>query len=148
MTQLVNQFEIGKEKGQLDLRFNNNTIQCRAAGALSAGQAVKFVDVAGGVPEVVAADDTDLVHGYVNYSLKNTSYVSGQMVEISMAGNCMNMQAGEAISVRGDVMFVAATGKVMNATGVTKCISGWALDKAATDDIIRVFIVEPKRPAA
>ena len=60
MTQLINAFEIGKEVGQLDMKFNSNVIQVRADSALVAGQAVKIVDAAGGIPNVTAVTaDTD-----------------------------------------------------------------------------------------
>lgn len=155
MTQLVNQFAIGKEKGQLDMRFNANTIQVRAVSTLAtplvAGQAVKLVDNSSPIPEVDIAGDTDEVFGYVNYALKGNSYSAGMVLEISLKGNVMFMIAGAAIARGAEIMHVAATGKVITATGVTKCISGWAFDKAAQDgDIVRVYIEAPsfKKPAA
>lgn len=142
MTQLINAFEQGKEKGQLDLKFNNNTLQCRADSALVAGQAVKLVDAAGGIPNVTAVTaDTDEVFGYVNYAVRKSSFASGDVVEVSITANVMYMIAGAAIAPNADVMYVTASGKVITATGTTKWISGRALDKAAADgDLIRVYI--------
>ena len=62
----------------------------------------------------------------------------------------MFMQAGAAVSAGVELMYVTATGKMVTATGVTKVISGWALDKAASDGIFRVYITAPafKKPTA
>ena len=152
MTQLVNQFEIGKEKGQLDLAKNWNSISVRASEALVAGQKVKIVDNSYGIPEVVACDDTTVAFGFMNYSLKNSSIASGKIGELSMDGNVMYMIAGAAISAYADVMYVAATGKVITAAGTTtKWIDGFAIDKATADgDLIRVSITcnRKQRPTA
>jgi uncharacterized membrane protein len=153
MVQLINAFEQGKEKGQLDMKFNNNTFSCRTDSALVAGQAVKLVDALGGVPNVTAvAADTDEVFGYVTYAIRKSSFVIGDIVEISLTGNVMYMVAGAAIAANADIMYVQASGKVITATGVTKIISGRALDKAAADgSIFRVYIksfADTAKPAA
>lgn len=150
MTQYVNQFAQTKEKGMLDLPFNANTIQCKLSGSAVAGQAVKLVDVAYKIPVVEVADDTDLVFGFINLSLKKAP-ADGDMVEISLPGNVMYMIAGAAFAPGTELMHVVSTGKVITATGTTKCISGWAMDKAAADaDVVRVMIgaYGTKRPAA
>ncbi len=151
MTQLVNQFELGKEKGQLDMKFGQNVIQVRANVALTAGQAVKIVDVAGGIPNVDAAGDTDEVFGFVTYDLKKNTVASGEVCAIALKESVMYMTAGAAFAPMTELMHVLATLKVITATGVTKCISGWALDKASADgDVVRVYITSPsfKKPAA
>lgn len=151
MTQSLNQFELSKEKGQLDLKLGQNIVQCKVSGNLIAGQAVTRVDIVNGIPVVIAAEDTDEVFGYVVYNLKETSYTDGKVCEVAMKGSIMFMIAGEAIAPMQELMHVAATGKMMIATGVTKVISAWAFDKAASaDDIIRVYIEAPtfKKPVA
>ena len=153
MTQLINQFEMGKEKGQLDLRFNANTFSCRADSTLVPGQAVKLVNAAGGVPNVTAVTaDTDEVFGFVSKSKRRDAIEAGDVVEISLTSNVMYMIAGEAIAPNAMVMYVTASGKVLNATGVTKIICGRALDKASADgDLIRVYIksfADTAHPAA
>lgn len=141
MLNAINQFELGKEKGQLDMPQNLNTVSCIADAAIIAGQAVKLVDVAGALIHVDVADDTDEVFGYANYNVKKDSYAIGARLEVSLTGNVMFMIAGAAIARGADIMHVATTGKVITATGTTKWISGWALDKAAADaDLIRVYI--------
>lgn len=153
MTQLINQFELGKEKGQLDLRQNVNILSCRADSVLVPGQAVKLVDSAGGVPNVTAVTaDTDEVFGYVVKNFRRDATAIGDVIEIAMTGCYMYMVAGAAITPNADVMFVTSSGKVITATGVTKIISGRALDKAAADgDLIRVYIksfADTAKPAA
>ena len=142
MTQLINQFELGKEKGQLDLRPNANSMFCRADSVLIPGQAVKLVDAAGGVPNVTAVTaDTDEVFGYAIKSTRRDAIAIGDVIEIALGTSVMYMIAGAAVASGADLMYVTATGKVLTATGATKVISGYALDKAAADgDLIRVYI--------
>ena len=142
MTQLINQFELGKEKGQLDLRQNVNVLSCRTDSVLVPGQPVKLVDVAGGVPNVTAVTaDTDEVFGYVSKNFRKDATAIGDVVEIALGGCVMYMIAGAAVASGADLMYVTATGKVITATGATKIISAYALDRAAADgDLIRVYI--------
>jgi len=142
MTQLINQFEMGKEKGQLDLRFNANTFSCRADSTLVPGQAVKLVDVAGGVPNVTAITaDTDQVFGFATKSTRRDAIAIGDVIEVSCSSNVMYMEAGAAISVGDNVMPVVSGTKVIVASGATKSVIGVALDKASADtDLIRVYI--------
>lgn len=149
MSQLQNQFAQSPTQGGLDLKFNSQTISCQvdvsSASPLIAGQAVKMVDSAGGVPKVVecAANDDD-VFGFVNYSLKDASFGDYDQVEVSaFAGNVMWMTASAAIARNAKVMIVVSGSKVATATS-GKTIVGRALDKAAADgDLIRVYIDLP-----
>lgn len=142
MTQLINQFEMGKEKGQLDLRFNANTFSCRADSLLVPGQAVKLVDVAGGIPNVTAiAADTDQVFGFATKSTRKDAIAIGDVIEVSATANVMYMEAGAAIAPGDKVMPVVSGSKVIVASGATKSVIGIALDKAAADtNLIRVYI--------
>lgn len=142
MVQSINAFELGKEKGQLDLKFNNNVLSCRTDSALVAGQAVKLVNAAGGIPNVTAVTaDTDEVFGFATYAIRKSSLAIGDIVEVSLTGCVMFMIAGAAIAPNTKVMYVTASGKVITATGTGKIVSGRALDKAAADgDLIRVYI--------
>lgn len=142
MTQLINAFEQGKEKGQLDLRFNANTFSCRADSTLVPGQAVKLVNVAGGVPNVTEITaDTDVVFGFVTKATRRDAIAIGDVIEVSCTGNIMYMEAGAAIAAGAQVMPVVTGSKVITASGATKSVIGFALDKAAADtDLIRVYI--------
>jgi hypothetical protein len=149
MTLSQNQFAQSPTKGQMDLRYNPNTISCQVksdeATALVPGQCVKIVDSAGGVPKVTAATvNTDDVFGIVAYSNKQSSFAAGDAVEISFfRGNVMYMEASAAIA-RGEKVSPVITGsKIVGHSGALRVI-GRALDKAALDgDLIRVIIDLP-----
>ncbi len=150
-TQSQNQFGQGPFLGMVDLRFNPNSvsviIDSGETGSLLAGQAVKMVDSAGGVPKVEACDaDDDEVLGFINFDIKTVAFTAGMKAEISMAGNCMFLVATAAIARGVQVTLVAATvGGVAAATGSsTDRIVGWAYDKAANaGQLIRVMISTP-----
>lgn len=141
-----NQFVQSVVKGQVDLRFNGNTVACRVksdeATALVPGQKVKIVDSAGGVPEVTAITaDTDKVFGVVNYNVKDASFEAGSYVEISMWSNVVYLEASAAIARGADVMPVVTGNKIATATE-GKSVVGMAIDKASADgDLIRVMIM-------
>jgi len=146
-----NQFQQSSIVGMLDLRFNPNTvavmIDVSEAATLYAGQAVKMVDSAGGIPKVVACSaDTDQVLGFINYNIKNIGFVAGDACEISMAGNCQFLYATAAIA-RGVQVVVDLTtiGGVKAVSGSGgESIVGWAFDKASNPgDLIRVMVTTP-----
>lgn len=145
----INQFSQIPVQGMLDLKFNPSSISCEidstSAGSLPAGQAVKMVDSAGGVPKVVeCAADSDDVFGFINFNIKDVTYSAGDMVEISaFRGNVMYMTASAAIARNAKVMIVVASDKVATRAGGGICI-GRALDQADADlDLIRVMIDLP-----
>ena len=145
----MNQFIQSPEQGQLDLKFNPNSISCQvdvsSAGSLLPGQAVKMVDSVGGVPKVVeCAADEDDVFGFINYDIKSKSFSALDKVEISaFAGNVMFMTASAAIARNAEVMIVVASKKVALATLANRIV-GRALDKATADgQLIRVYINLP-----
>lgn len=146
-----NQFQQAPYLGMIDLRFPYNTVSVQIDVSQSAtmytGAAVKMVDSAGGVPKVVACSaDSDEVLGFINFDMKNPSYVAGSMAEISMAGNVMYLYATAAIARGVEVSLDLTTnGGVRSAAGNTgDDIVGWAYDKAtAAGDLIRVFLKTP-----
>lgn len=149
MTLNINQFALTPVQGQLDLQPEGATISCQidasSAGNLVAGQAVKIVDNAGGVPKVVeAAADSDDIFGFLNYDVKDNDYDAGTQVEVSFfRGNIMFMTASAAIARNAKVMVVVSGSKVATRAGGGICI-GRAIDKAAADgDLIRVVIDLP-----
>jgi len=151
MSLVQNQFSQSVVKGLVDLRMSNNTVACRVksdeATALVAGQAVKLVDSAGGVPEVTAIEsDTDAVFGYVNYNLKQSSFEAGEAVEISLEQNAIYLEASEAIARGASVMPVVSGNKVATATA-GKSVIGWAFDKASgSGSLIRVVLEKSEIP--
>lgn len=145
----LNQFNQIPVQGQLDLHFNPQTISCEVdsseLGSLVPGQAVKMVDSDGGVPKVVAAAlNSDDIFGFINYNLKDKTYVAGEAVELSFfKGNVMQMTASAAIARNAKVAVVIADKEVVTASG-GMTIVGRALDKAtAADQLIRVIIDLP-----
>jgi hypothetical protein len=146
-----NQFQQSAILGMLDLRFNPNTvavqIDASQSGVLYAGQAVKMVDSAGGIPKVIACDaDSDQVLGFLNYNIKNVGYSAGDAAEISMDGNCQFLRATAAIARGAQVVVdVLTVGGVKAASGSGgESIVGWAYDKASNPgDLIRVMVKTP-----
>ena len=150
-SQNPNQFAQSAVLGMLDLRFNPNTvavqIDASETAILYAGQAVKMVDSAGGVPKVIACSaDADQVLGFLNYNIKNVGYSAGDAAEISMNGNCQFLRATAAIA-RGarvclDILTIGGVKPVSGSGG--ERIVGWAYDKATNaGDMIRVMVQTP-----
>jgi len=149
--QSQNQFTQAVVLGMLDQKFNMNTmsvqIDSTETGTLVAGQAVKMYDRAGGVPKVVACEaNSDQVLGFINYSVKDQSFVAGDRAEISIKGNVMYLISVGAIA-RGAQVELNRTyaGGVRTKTGSSGArIVGWAMDKATADgQLIRVYIETP-----
>lgn len=150
MAQVLNQFAQSPVLGMADLKLNTQTISCQIdsteAGELVAGQMVKIVDSAGGVPKVVAADDdTDANFGFIAYDVKDKKFVANDKVEVFTGyGNVMYLLSTEAIA-RQDILTsaVATVGGVAVAAAGERIV-GWALDKAAgSGELIRVMVNMP-----
>ena len=145
----INQFSQSVIKGMLDLRFNNGTISCQIdqseAGELVAGQAVKVVDSAGGVPKVVACSaDSDEVYGFLNYDQKSKKFVKGDAVEISQNANVMYLQATEAIARGAQVCLDVSVAGGVSGLEDGSTVVGWAFDKAVqSGDLFRVHLQVP-----
>jgi len=150
-----NTFGMSPILGQNDLRFNGNTLECQfdpaGSGTLVAGQAVKWSTVSGGVPKVVPSTATsDVCAGFVNYNIKNASYVAGDQLQISMSGNVIYAYAALAVS-RGQQLTSlpsgvsgGTVGGVIPVTGSSGLpIVGWALDSAVIGSLMRVFVQTP-----
>lgn len=149
MTQLINQFKITTDQGQIDNPTGaSQVISCRVsasqATALVPGQAVKLEDSVGGIPNVLSlATDGDAVLGFVVLTAKDATFTAGQNVGIAISGTIMQMTANGAIARGAAVSTVNSTVKITQSTGLYPSV-GWAYDKAAADgDIIRVFISTP-----
>jgi hypothetical protein len=149
MAQALNQFLQSVEKGMLDLSIGTRSVVSCQVSSTSAGlipgQAVKLVDIKGGIPDVVEiAADTDDVFGFVAYNLKDQSFSAGMKVEVAFfRAAIMYMEASAAIVPYAKVMAVVTGQKVATAT-TGKTIIGRALDKAAASgELIRVMIDLP-----
>lgn len=147
---IQNQFEQSTVLGQVALSVPQGTkaaqIDSSESGTLVAGQAVKVVDSAGGVPKVVACSaDSDQVFGFINYDVKSQGFVAGQLCEISQAGNCIWLQATGAIArgaqVTLDTTMVGGVAQLVGSSGDR--IVGYAYDKASVGQLIRVVLNVP-----
>lgn len=146
-----NQFQQLPTLGAVDLRFAFNSVSVQIdvsqATALWAGSAVKMVDSADGVPKVIGCTaNTDVVLGFINFDIKNVSFVAGNYAEISMGGNVMYLYATTAIArsaqVTLDVTSPGGVGVLVPSSGAE--IVGWAYDKAtAPGQLIRIFVRTP-----
>ena len=148
MAQLINQFAQTPEKGMLDEKLNVNTIPVQIdlteAAPCVAGQAVKMVDDDSGIPTVTKCTaDADNVLGFINYDIKSQDFPAGARAEISMSGNVMYLEAVGAIARGVRVTLASGTvGGVASATSADNVV-GWALDKAANGQLLRVMLQTP-----
>lgn len=149
----INSFKITPVQGQVDLSFAGSVVSARVKSteptALVAGQAIKLVDTAGGVPEVTALTaNTDQAFGFVTRNLKDASFPAYASVEIGLQSTVVWMTAGAAIARGAKLEVVYTTNKVITNAG-TNPVCGYAYDKAAADgDLIRVYVITPQFNAA
>jgi hypothetical protein len=146
MTFDVNQFEIAQTQGALDLSLGvDNSIICQVsasqATALTAGQAVKVEDSAGGIIKVLACTaNSDAVFGFVVRDTKKSEWAANEPVRIALEGVVLTMTAGAAIAKGARLEIVASTKKVITNAGVNPII-GLSLDKITADgQLVRVYI--------
>lgn len=147
-----NQFTGAPFLGMTDLYLNFNTIGVQfdpaGSGTLVGGQAVKWSTAAGKVPLVVPCTATsDKGCGFVNYSIKDQSFLPGAFLSISLAGNVIYLYAALAVN-RGNLLtgLPAAVaggcnGGVIPAVGGSLPIVGQALDTAAIGSLFRVMVL-------
>ena len=118
------------------------------SGPLYPGDAVKFVNSAGGVPKVIGCSaNSDEVYGFLNYNLKNIAYQPGNAAEVSAAGNVIYLYATGAIA-RGDqvTLDVSQSASVRDYSSASSGdnIVGYAMDQAAGfGSLIRVVVRTP-----
>lgn len=151
-SQSSNQFAMTSILGNLDLRYNPDTVPAQIdnseAGTLYAGQAVKLVDNAGGVPKVVACSaNSDQVFGFINFSIKDKTFIAGSRAEISLDQNVMHLYATAAIARGAQVCLdITTVGGVRSLASASSgdCIVGFAYDQAAAaGSLIRVKLNSP-----
>ncbi len=145
-----NSFQQEMTLGVVDLRFATNTVSVQVdstqATALYPGSPVKVVDSAGGIPKVVGcAADSDNCAGFLNFNMKNRTYVALDVAEMSMSGNCIWLYATEAIARFAQVELDLTNHGVAAATPSSgNNIVGYAYDKAtAYGQLIRVMLITP-----
>lgn len=164
----INTYTTGPQLGQLDLRFNGNTIAVQLDGSVSvvAGQSVKFSTTSDqqapgiynsspGMPLVVPCTAaSDVACGYVNYNIKNAVFLPGDAMEISMEGNVMYLMAALAITRGTSLTNLPANvaggtiGGVVPVLGGSIPIVGYALDTSIIGSLVRVMLRTPAAPYA
>lgn len=148
-TQNPNSFAQSAQVGMIDLMTEPTTISVvvdsTQATALYPGMPVKMVDGTSKIPTVIGCSaDTDQVLGFINYNVKNRSFVAGDTMEISMNGNVMYLYASAAIARGAQVCVTTAAQSSVGPLVSTARIVGWAVDKASAQGaLIRVFIQTP-----
>lgn len=147
-----NQFVQSVFLGVLDEHFNGNVIPVQfdpdGSGTLKAGQALKWVDTASGVPLVAPSTArADVVCGFVAFNVKDVEYDPGDMLEMASDGCVQYLVATAAISRGAKVLSYVADvaggclGGIAPVTGSSGYpIVGYALDKAVAGDVFRVFL--------
>lgn len=144
MSQNPNQFSQTPELGDLDLRMNPNTISAVANGDLSTGQAVKLVDDNSPIMKVVAVDDdTDDIFGFVARNQKQATYAAGDALEVASELNVIYLEAEGAINRGQQVCIHSATAGHVKAPTSGDKVVGYALDKAADGELLRVMLRTP-----
>lgn len=148
-----NQFAQTAQLGMLDLKDSLGTISVQidasVVTALRAGQAVKVVDSAGGIPKVIACSaNADDCAGFLNYDVKSPSFKAGDRAEMSMEGNVMFLYATEAIPRFGRVTLDINTIGGVQVVVATERILGIAIDKASGAGLIRVLLKTPSNTFA
>lgn len=148
MTLDINQFKITPVQGEVDMGYLGSVVSAQVDSSqvanLVAGQPVRLVNSAGGVPKVIALSaNTQDTWGYIAYNLKNAEFEANQAVQVALQGTIMWMTAGAAIDRGAPVEVVYTTNKVIANAG-TNPVAGYAYDKASGDGaLIRVFILTP-----
>lgn len=149
----INAFALAPLKGDTSLPRTGMVISAMVksdeAVPIVAGQAVKLVDSAGGVPVITALTaTTDAAFGVALYNIKNQSYAANAALEIGMRNTVVWMEAAGAIARGAFVQFNYATNKVSLNLGLNPTL-GVAMDKATADgDLIRVLLDIPAQESA
>lgn len=147
-----NQFAQAPYLGMLDLKQNPDTVSMMVdvtqATPMTAGQAVKVVNSAGGVPKVVACSaDSDECAGFIVFDIKTVQYTAGMPCEVAMDQNVIYVYATGAVDRFAQVTLdVTTVGGVAEATGSSGgAIVGFAYDQAPTPGTL--FRVKLKTPS-
>lgn len=155
LSQNISSFSQSPILGQLDLRFNSNTMEVQfdnaGTGQLVAGQAVYFSTVANGAPMVLpSAATSDVIAGFVNYNGRNTVWNPGDRLQMSLGGNVIyllaaaNINRGQEVTSLPSAVAGGTNGGVIAAVasgGLPKV--GFAIDTAAVGQLVRVQLRTP-----
>jgi hypothetical protein len=143
----MNQFEMNRERGEIEQnqpfggRVMTMVVSANQATALAPGDFVKFdtsITYNPGMPQIVAAAVGDtLTAGCIVFSLKKSSFVAGDLVEVAMPDTVVILTAGATINVGADL---EDTGSSTVQTKSAQAKRGRALDYAVSGQKLRVLI--------
>jgi hypothetical protein len=149
MSQLVNQFGMSPEKGQIAFGNNPNVVNARIlsssvdAATILPGAAMKLVDATSKEIIVDKAAAGDRIFGFVKAQNITNVYAAGDIVEVCYDGTIMHMETNAAVTLGALLEIVAATNRITPSLG-TNTIIGLSLRKAAAAaEIIPVLIRTP-----
>jgi hypothetical protein len=147
--QNLNQFAQTPIVGQPDWSVNQNIVPVKiyassAGGALLvAGQAFKFVDVAGDMPVVdLVSAVTDKADGVAIHRMKGDTFVAGQIIELALVGSTIWMQFSAAAARGASLQLDPAGPTVATLASLGTNVSiGKSIDKpGAANAMGRVYI--------
>lgn len=152
--QELNQFRQTSDRGQIALRGEGNNlisvhVDPAETGAITAGDLVVLSGSKGGMPYVKKATgaEGEIQLGFAVYNVIQNEWKANDNLEIALSSVCMQMVASAAVAAGAQVVYTAATGKVVtyvpaagqNPANGTVC--GVALTAAtAANDLCVVYI--------
>lgn len=146
--QSQNQFAQTPLLGMLDQAYNFNTqpvmIDASSSDTFQPGMAVKMYNGTSKIPTVVACTaNSDVVLGFINFNIKDKTYVAGQMLEISKAGNVIYLYATGTIARGAQVTLDLSSPGGVQSKNSGDQIVGYALDQGTYGALIRIQLTTP-----
>lgn len=143
-----NQFAQSSLLGMADGLVNYNTqsvmIDPSSTDTFSPGSAVKIYNSSSKIPTVVACSaNSDNVLGFINFNIKDKTYVAGQMCEISKSGNVIYLYATGTIARGAQVTLDLSSPGSVQSKNSGDNIVGYAIDQGTYGNLLRVQLSTP-----
>ncbi len=112
------------------------TISCRLTAAVTRGRFVRINGASGGIPVATQSNDGSTATGHANVGIALTTGVSGDIIDVQIAGLCSFATAGAALTL-GALVTTSGAGKVVAAASgdraIGRVISGKDSDASTAD---------------
>lgn len=152
----MNQFAPTEEiKGRKDLKANLDAYSGvvdashTSENPLLPGDPVTIVSTSKKLPTFKKAAAGDVIMGFVDWEPIRSSYVGGQICQVSYANDVMYMEAGAAVSAGVALNITDLTNVYVGAQSGTGSVIGYSMEAAtAVNQLIRVRITAPVEYAA
>lgn len=112
------------------------TISCKLTAAVTRGRFVRINSASGGVPVATQSTDGSTATAHANVGIALTSGVSGDIIDVQIAGLCSCATAGASLTL-GALVTTDANGKVVAAASgdraIGRIISGKDSDASTAD---------------